>query len=96
MKVHSDWHIQQFKDEDWNPYVNDYLYLQYQCMDIWNHLLGSPGGSAVKKPPAIQETWVLFLGSEDPLEEGMETHSSILAWRSPWTEEPRGLQSVRL
>ena len=38
--------------------------------------------------------WVLSLGQEDPLEEGMETHSSILAWRIPWTEEPGGLQSI--
>ena len=40
-------------------------------------------------------TWVPFLGREDPLEEGMATHSSILAWRIPWTEEPGGLQSMR-
>ena len=39
----------------------------------------------VKKPPAMQETWVQFLGWEDPLEKGMATHSSILAWRIPWT-----------
>ena len=43
---------------------------------------------------AMRETWVLSLGGEDPLEEGMATHSSILAWRSPWTEEPGGLQSM--
>ena len=42
----------------------------------------------VKKLPAIQETWVRSLGWEDPLEEGMATHSSILAWRVLWTEEP--------
>ena len=47
---------------------------------------------SVKNLPAIQETWVQFLGREDPLEEGMATHCSILAWRSPWTEEPGGLQ----
>ena len=41
-----------------------------------------------------QETWVQFLGREDPLEEGMATHSGILAWRIPWTEEPSGLQSM--
>ena len=41
--------------------------------------------------PAMQETWVLSLGWEDPLEKGMATHSSILSWRIPWTEEPRGL-----
>ena len=48
------------------------------------------------KMPAMQETWVQSLGQEDPLEEGMATHSSILAWRIPWTEEPGGLQSMRL
>ena len=49
---------------------------------------------SVKKLPAMQETWVRFLGREDPLEKGMATHSSILAWRIPWTEEPGGLQSM--
>ena len=43
--------------------------------------------------PALQETWVPSLGWEDPLEKGMATHSRILAWRIPWTEEPGGLQS---
>ena len=46
----------------------------------------------VKNLPAIQETWVLSLGQEDPLEEGMATHSSIFAWRISWTEEPGRLQ----
>ena len=45
----------------------------------------------VKTLPAIQEAQVLSLGWEDPLEQGMATHSSILAWRTPWTEEPGGL-----
>ena len=49
----------------------------------------------VKNLPAIKETWVQSLGQEDPLEKGMATHSSILAWRIPWTEEPGGLQSMR-
>ena len=44
--------------------------------------------------PAMQETWVLFLGQEDPLEKGMATHSSILAWEVPWTKEPGELQST--
>ena len=44
----------------------------------------------VKNLPALQETWVRFLDGEDPLEKGMATHSSILAWRIPWTEEPAG------
>ena len=47
---------------------------------------------AVRNPSAMQETWVRSLGWEDPLEEGMATPSSILAWRSPWTEEPGGVQ----
>ena len=50
----------------------------------------------VKNPPAMQETWVRSLGWEDPLEKRMATHASILAWRIPWTEEPEGLQSMRL
>ena len=50
----------------------------------------------VKHLPAVWETWVRFLGQEDPLEEGMVAHFSILAWRSPWTEEPGGLQSMGL
>ena len=50
----------------------------------------------VKNLPAIQETWVQSLDWEDPLEEGMATHSSILAWGIPWTEEPGGLQSLGL
>ena len=60
---------------------------------------GFPGGSVEKNPPAMQETQeirVQSLGWEDPLEEGMATHSSILAWRIPWREEPGGLQSVGL
>ena len=48
----------------------------------------------VKNPPAIQETQVLSWGQEDPLEKGMANHSSILAWRIPWTEEPGRLQSM--
>ena len=48
----------------------------------------------VKNPPAMQETWVHSLNKDDPLEKGMATHSSILAWRIPQTEEPAGLQSM--
>ena len=46
----------------------------------------------VKNLPAMQETWALSLDWEDALEKGMETHSSILVWKIPWTEEPGGLQ----
>ena len=56
--------------------------------------LGFPSGSAVKNLPAKQEMLVQSLGQEDPLEEGVATHSSILAWRIPWTEEPGRLQSL--
>ena len=45
----------------------------------------SPVAQLVKNPPAMQETWVPFLGQEDPLEKGKAPHSSILAWRIPWT-----------
>ena len=48
----------------------------------------------VKNLPAMQETWVRSLSQEDPLEKGMTTHSSILAWRISWTEEPGGLQPM--
>ena len=48
-----------------------------------------------KNLPAVQKTWVPSLNQEAPLEKGMATHSSILAWRIPWTEEPGGLQSMR-
>ena len=55
---------------------------------------GSLIAQSVKNLPAMQETWVRFLGWEDTLEKEMATHSSILAWRIPWTEEPGGLQSM--
>ena len=48
----------------------------------------------VKHLPAVRETWVQSLGWEDPLEKEMATHSSTLAWKIPWTEEPGGLQSM--
>ena len=66
------------------------LCCQYTCTR------GLPGGSAVKTLPAVQElreARVRSLGWEDPLEEGKATHSSVLAWRIPGTEEPGGLQS---
>ena len=62
-------------------------------MSFWAQLLkvrGSQVAQTVKNLPAMQETWVQFLVREDPLEEGMATHSSIPAWRIPWTEEPVG------
>ena len=56
--------------------------------------MGFPGDSVLKNPSAKQETWVWSLGWEDPLEKEMATHSSSLAWETPWTEEPGGLQSM--
>ena len=57
-------------------------------------LRGLPGGSMVKNPPAKQETWVRSLGKEDSLEKEMAIHSSIFAWKIPWTEELGRLQSI--
>ena len=65
----------------------------FECTVQW--YWASLVAQTVKSMPAMQETWVLSLGQEDPLEKGMATHSSILAWRIPWTEEPGGLQSMR-
>ena len=58
--------------------------------DIWASLLAQ----MVRNLPAMQETWVQSLGWEDPLEKGMATHSNVLVWRIPWTEEPGKLQLV--
>ena len=66
------------------------------CMDSceWLCEFTSLIAQLVKNLPAMKETWVRFLGWEDPLEKEMATHSSILAWRIPWTEEPGGLRSM--
>ena len=59
---------------------------------IYTHTyIGFPSGSEVKNPPALQETQIPSLSGKDPLEEGTATHSGILAWTIPWTEEPSGL-----
>ena len=58
--------------------------------------MGFPSGTVVKNLPVVQETGIGSLGQKDPLEKGMDTHSSMLAWRVPWTEEPGGLQSMGL
>ena len=83
----------------------------YKPDDVWHKAGGNgvvflstrratgsfPGGAVVKTPPAVQKwRWVQSLGQEDPLEKAMATHSSILAWRIQWTEEPGGLQSIGL
>ena len=58
--------------------------------------MGFPGDPVVKNLPAMWEAWAKSLGWEDPLEKGMAPHSSILAWRIPWTEESDGLRSKRM
>ena len=71
--------------------------IKYYYISVWvwspPSYLGFPSGSAVKNPPAMKESQFESLGWEDPLEEGMATHSSTLAWRVPWTVEPGGLLS---
>ena len=64
-------------------------HLSFQEMEC-SHLVPQ----VVKNLPEMQETWVLSVGWEDPLEKGTAIHSSILAWRIPWTEEPGRLQSM--
>ena len=63
-----------------------------KLLEDWNSLVAL----SVKNLPAMQETWVQFLGQKDPLEKEMATHSSVLAWAILWTEEPGRLQSVEL
>ena len=61
---------------------------------VFSSVKQCPDASAVKNPPAVQETWVQCLDQEDPLEEEMANPSSILAWRIPWIEESGRLQSL--
>ena len=58
--------------------------------------MGALVAQMLKNLPTMQETQVRYLGQEDPLEKGVATYSSIVAWRIPWTEEPNGLQSMGL
>ena len=69
----------------------------YVCLCVYVYVCvwgASLVAQTIKNLSAMQETWDQFLGREDPLEKGMATHFSILAWRNPWTEEPGGLQST--
>ena len=72
-----------------------HLLIYVTCLSHW-HLTWQLVAQMVKNLPEMQETWVQSLGQKDPLEKRMATHSSILAWRTPWTEEPGGLQPVGL
>ena len=62
--------------------------------DLANDNIALLVAQSVKSLPTMQESWVRFLGWEDPLEKEVTTHSSILVWRTPWTTEPGGLQSM--
>ena len=84
-------------------FISHAYFLSVYCAHLYSSpifTLGFPGGSVVKKKKKkihlsmqeMQETWVQSLGQEDPLGEEMATHSSVLAWKIPWTEEPGGLQ----
>ena len=86
----------------WQSKQAKYVYtVRDNCYCQWNKLkkpksweFVSLMAQMVKNLPAMQEIWVQFLGREDPLEKELATHSSILAWRTPCTEEPGGLQSI--
>ena len=99
LKLKSDWasfificQIWQFNLKSSVNLSKSLLLFESQFPDIGASLIVQ----MVKNPPAIWETWVQSLGQEDLLEKGMATHSSILAWRIPWTEESGKLQSTGL
>ena len=69
-------------------------FTQFRRFTIQNTTSGFPVAQTVKDPPAVRETQVRSVGGEDSLEEAMAAHSSVLAWRIPWTEGPGGLQSL--
>ena len=96
------WNLEKLKSRNWKIYpVSSVNVFSFYEKEVWLHLWsrmcclwGFPGGLAAKNLSAMQETQVWSMGQEDPLEEEMGTHSSILAWRIPWTEEPGRLQSM--
>ena len=75
------------------PFAISVVHLYFHLTNIYI-IYASLVAQRLKHFPTMQETWVRSLGWEDPLEKEMATHSSILAWRIPWTEEPGGLQST--
>ena len=84
-------------------YTHTYICIKHICIYIYIHLIyvfytyvfwDFSSGSVAKNLLAKQEMWVRFLSWEDPLEKETATHSGILAWEIPWTEEPGGLQSM--
>ena len=80
----------------WSKADNSFLHTALNSLAcvVWLYLWASQVAQKVKNLPAVQESWVWLLGQEDPLEKEMATHSSILVWRIPWTQEPGGLQSI--
>ena len=85
----------------WQAIVHGVAKSQTRLGDQVQHSTKTMRGASLvaqmlKNLPAMQETQVLSLGQEDPLEKGISTHSSVLAWKIPWTEEPGGLQSTGL
>ena len=85
--------IQQWTKKRHNS-LPSWIYTESSENNMCNRSQASLVAQIVKNLPAMQETWVLSLGWEDPLQKGMATHSSILAWRIPWREEPGRLQST--
>ena len=74
------------------PQIMWYIYSHFGILSLFSQIFHA--GSVVKTLPATQETWVWSLVRKTPLEKEMAAHSSSLAWRIPWTEEPYGLQSM--
>ena len=83
--------IDDFTTLSFNLPTNFVRWIDYPLQFSWASLVAQ----LVKNLPVMRETWVRSLGLEDPLEKGKATHSSILAWRIPWTEEPGGLHSLQ-
>ena len=82
--------LHNFKPSTWEHWIwSPKLWTAIQCS-----LLTPLVAQMVKNLPAMRDTWLWSLDQEDPLEKGIATHSRILAWRIPWTEEPDGLQST--
>ena len=94
LKSHPTWNGFIAHMEDWS-YPLPPSSFQCVCLALWKCYGASTMAQQVKNPPAMQEMQVQSLSQEDLLEEGMATHSSILAWRIPWTEEPGGLWSLK-
>ena len=88
--------VQSLRSAVWQCLLKCKMFVPFDLLCIYltyTHMWASLVAQSVKNLPAMHETQVQFLGWEDPLEKEMSTHSSILAWRIPWTEEPGRVQS---